>query len=121
MCMVKTIQIDNRTIRVAEIKQKYIKNVIDAARKCSFIDRVVLFGSCIEERCKDSSDIDIAVFGSQTPYRALSSKKYESFARQLYAFDNHVQSYDILYFKTGSKEDSPIMADISRGVVLYER
>ena len=32
MCMVKTIQINNRTIRVAEIKQKYIENVIDAAR-----------------------------------------------------------------------------------------
>ena len=36
-------------------------------------------------------------------------------------FDDHAQSYDILYFKTGTKEDSPIMADISRGEVLYER
>ena len=121
MCVVKTVQIDNRTIRVAELKQKYIENVIDAARKCSFIDRVVLFGSCLEERCRESSDIDIAVFGTQTPCRALSSKQYERFARQLYAFDNHAQSYDILYFKTGTKVDSPIMVDISRGEVLYER
>ena len=117
----KTVQIGNRTIRVAEIKQKYIENVIDAARKCSLIDRVVLFGSCTEECCKESSDIDIAVFGTQTPNRALSSKKYERFARQLYAFDNHAQSYDILYFKTGTKQDSLIMIDISKGEILYER
>ncbi|MBQ8919742.1 MAG: nucleotidyltransferase domain-containing protein [Acidaminococcaceae bacterium] len=121
MGMLKTIQIGNRTIRVAEIKQKYIENVIDAARKCSLIDRVILFGSSIEERCSESSDIDIAVFGTQPSYRALSSKKYERFARQLYAFDDYAQSYDILYFKTGTKINSPIMADINRGEVLYER
>ena len=121
MCMVKTIQINNRTIRVAEIKQKYIENVIDAAHKCSLIDRVILFGSCLEERCSESSDIDIAVFGTQTSYRALSSKEYERFARQLYSFNDYAQSYDILYFKTGTKDNSPIMEDIRRGEVLYER
>ena len=113
--------IDGRSFKVADIKVKYIKNIIDAASKCDLIDKVVLFGSSIETSCKESSDIDIAVFGKQTPSRALSSKKYERFARQLYSFDDNLQAYDILYFKTGTKEGSPIMNSINRGEVLYER
>lgn len=121
MCTVTTMSVGNRVFKVADIKQKYISNIIDAASKCDIIDRVVLFGSCIDERCLESSDIDIAVFGSQVPSRALVSKKYKSFARQLYAFDDFSQDYDILYFKTGSKNKSLIMTDIDKGEVLYER
>lgn len=121
MCTVKNMSIDNRSFRVADIKQKYMANIVDAAKKCDIIDRIILFGSSIEERCKESSDIDIAVFGTLPPSRALSSKKYERFARQLYAFDNHAQAYDILYFKTGSTRKGNIMHDINRGEMLYER
>ena len=121
MCTVGSMTVGNRIIRVADIKQKYIQNIIDAAMKCDIIDRVVLFGSSIEDRCKESSDIDIAVFGSQVPSRALTSKKYDRFTEQLYSFDDHSQSYDILYFKTGSRNDSLIMDDIIKGEVLYER
>ena len=115
------MKVNNITFKVADIKQKYMNNIVDAARKCDLIDRVVLFGSCIDERCKESSDIDLAVFGKETRYRALSSKKYERFARQLYDFDDHAQSYDILYFKTGAKEKSHIMDDIKKGEIIYER
>lgn len=121
MCKVKMMKVNERSFKVADIKQKYMNNIVDAAQKCDLIDRVVLFGSSIDERCKESSDIDLAVFGKQTRYRALSSKKYERFARQLYNFDDHTQSYDILYFKTDSIEDSHIMDDIKKGEVIYER
>ncbi len=36
MCQVKEMRIDNRTIHVADIKQKYISNIIDAAKKVCF-------------------------------------------------------------------------------------
>ena len=121
MFKVITVKAGNRTVRVADIKRKYISNIIDAAKKCDFIDRIVLFGSSIEKHCKKTSDIDIAVFGKHTPSRALSSKKYERFARQLYSFDDHNQPYDILYFKSGTKEKSMIMDNINKGEVLYER
>ena len=121
MCTLKTMTIGDRSFSVADVKQKYIENIIDAAMKCDIIDRVVLFGSSLEERCKESSDIDIAVFGSQFPSRALTSRKYDRFTQQLYSFDDHAQAYDILYFKTGSKNNSLIMEDISKGEVLYER
>ena len=121
MCRVTSMDIGSRQIRVAEIKQKYIKNIIDAARECDLIDRVVLFGSSLQECCRENSDIDIAVFGNQPRSRALTSKKYERFARQLYTFDNHSQVYDILYFRSHSGDTSPILQEISRGEELYAR
>lgn len=121
MCKVLPMKVGTRQIRVAEIKQKYIRNIIDAARECDLIDRVVLFGSSLQERCRDTSDIDNAVFGNQPRSRALTSKKYERFARQLYSFDNHTQAYDILYFRSGSDDSNPILHEISRGVELYVR
>jgi len=121
MCKVLPMNIGSRQIRVAEIKQKYIENIIDAASKCDLIDRVVLFGSCLEERCREASDIDIAVFGNQPRSRALTSKKYERFARQLYSFDNFSQDYDILYFRSDAHNTSPILQDISKGEELYAK
>lgn len=75
MCKVITVKAGNKTVRIADIKRKYISNIVDAAKKCDFIDRIVLFGSSIEKHCKKTSDIDIAVFGKHAPSRALSSKK----------------------------------------------
>ena len=121
MCKVVTMSVDNRKFRVAEIKKKYMTNIIDAAKKCDFIEKVVLFGSSIEDRCKQSSDIDIAVFGKQIRSKALSSKKYERFARQIFAFNDFEQDYDILYFKSGTNVRSLIMDDIKKGEILYER
>ena len=121
MCRIVNMDVGSRQVRIADIKQDYISNIVDAARKCDIIDRVLLFGSSIDERCKESSDIDIAVFGNQHPSKALRSKKYECFARQLYSFRDHEQAYDILYFKTGANNGGQIMQDIERGELLYAR
>lgn len=115
MCKIVLTDVGNRKVRVADIKKKYVKSIVDAAGKCDYIDKVVLFGSSIEDRCKDHSDIDIAVFWNRTASYALTTKKYENFARQLYSFDDYKQAYDILYFKTGSKNNSSIMSDIEKG------
>ena len=121
MCQVKEMNIDNRIIHVADIKQKYISNIIDAAKKCTFIDRIILFGSSIEDRCTDDSDIDLAIFGNQTKYKCLNSKEYRRFAEELYSFDDFNQSYDLLYFKTGNDYSGILINDINKGEVLYDR
>lgn len=121
MCKVKKMNVYGRDVNVAEIKQKYINNIVEAAQKCDLIDRVILFGSSTQERCTDASDIDLAVFGEQPPSRVLTSKKYEQFVRQLYSYDSHSQAYDILYFKRGTKQNSLIMNEINKGEVLYAR
>ncbi|MBO5564740.1 MAG: nucleotidyltransferase domain-containing protein [Lachnospiraceae bacterium] len=121
MCSVIEMEIDNRKIRVADIKKKYIENIIDAARKCDIIDRIMLFGSSTGSRCKKSSDIDLAIFGKETEYKALRSKKYSQFTDQLYDFDNDGQGYDLLYFKSGKEYQGRIMDDILNGEQIYVR
>lgn len=120
MCRVIETKIDDRTIRVADIKEKYIRNIVESAKACDYIDRVVLFGSGITEHCTEESDIDLAVFGNQPETKCLRSKSYIRFANALSKNDRY-QRYDILYFKTGTKNDSVIMNDINNGEVLYAR
>lgn len=120
MCKIIERKIGNRTIKVADIKFKYMENIVSAARECDYIDRIVLFGSSTKTRCKKDSDIDLAVFGNVNKSRCLTSKKYETFLRKVYSFDDFNQSYDILYFRTGQRNNSAIMNDIDQGELLYE-
>ncbi len=119
MCKLVTIELNGREIRVADIKQDCIRNISDAAKNCKYIDRIVLFGSALEDRCTDQSDVDIAVFGNVSKNRCLTSKGYNDFARQLYRFDDFSQTYDILYFKTGSYDNNFIRQQIEKGEVIY--
>lgn len=106
---------------VAEIKHKYIENIIKQAANCGNISRIMLFGSTTEERCKESSDIDIAVFGKEPKTKYLKSKEFKAFHRALFLFDNLVQDYDILYFRDGVSYDDAIVKDIENGVEIYRR
>ena len=121
MCKVTAYTINGRTIRMADIKQKYIPNIIDAAQKCDYIDKIILFGSSLEERCREDSDIDLAVFGNQPSGKCLTSAKYRKFARQLSTYDDFRQNYDLLYFKTGKSYKDMIMKHIMEGETLYEK
>ena len=80
----------------------------------------MLFGSTLEERCKDISDIDIAIFGNQTESCFLKSKQFEQFERELYGYGNF-QDYDILYFQNGKKQNAKILEDIQAGEVIYRK
>ena len=66
MCQLVSLDVNGKTINVASLKIKYIKNIIDNISRCNLIDKVVLFGSSLEERCTENSDIDIAIFGKKT-------------------------------------------------------
>lgn len=59
MCKMRNL---TENIRVAAIKYDYI---IKQTQKCKNISKIILFGSSIEERCQQKSDIDIAVFGEK--------------------------------------------------------
>jgi len=121
MCKVVEMNVDGKTIHVADIKQKYIRNIVDAAGKCDIIDRIMLFGSSTQSRCKDDSDIDLAIFGNQSEYKALRSKQYGAFTDQLYNYDNSGQSYDLLYFASNKKYSGRILEDIENGEMIYAR
>ena len=119
MCKIVNLKLNDREIRVADVKKECIRNIADAAEKCRYIDRIVRFGSSLEDRCTNESDVDIAVFGNISKSRCLTSKEYKNFTHQLYRFDDYSQNYDILYFKTGSANNSFIRQEIEKGAVIY--
>ena len=107
-------------ITVAEIKYRHIENIAKQAGACKNINRIMLFGSSIEERCTDRSDIDIAVFGDMTKAKYLNSKEFKQFQDSIFLFDLN-QDYDILYFCDGEKHDDNILDDINHGAEIYRR
>ena len=114
---------NNNQIKVADIKKAYILNIIDACKHCSSIKKVVLFGSSLEERCNQLSDIDIAVFGDRSKAKMFRLKSYHKFVDEVIKFGgvNDLQDYDILYFEDGKAGDAAILRDIAQGADLYER
>ncbi len=105
---------------VADIKLRHIDNISAQAEKCRNITRIILFGSSLETRCTNRSDIDIAVFGNQSKGKYLQSKEFKDFHRHLFQFDMD-QDYDILYFKDGTEYTDQIMNDITKGIEIYRR
>ncbi len=108
----------NKGIKVADLKLHYIENIIRQAEKCKNILRIILFGSSIEERCTDRSDIDIAVFGKMKKTKYLDSKEFKSFQDGVFMYDFD-QDYDILYFQEDRKNHDLILDDINKGIEIY--
>ena len=58
MCKVIKMQARGKSFKVADIKQECVENIIDAASTCDSIDKIILFGSSITNKCKKDSDVD---------------------------------------------------------------
>lgn len=78
--LVNMVSGTGETIQVADIKVRYIENIIRSAPLCKYIKKIVLFGSAIREDCTEDSDIDIAVFGDAYSSKVLVSASYRKFA-----------------------------------------
>ncbi len=120
MCQLVSLDVNGKTINVASLKIEYIKNIIDNISRCNLIDKVVLFGSSLEERCTENSDIDIAIFGKKTKNQMFKTKSYIDYVKSITSF-GEIQDYDILYFDSSKENNSSIMKDIEQGAILFER
>lgn len=120
MCQLVSLDVNGKTINVASLKIEYIKNIIDNISRCNLIDKVVLFGSSLEERCTENSDIDIAIFGKETKNQMFKTKSYIDYVKSITSF-GEIQDYDILYFYSSKENNSSIMKDIEQGAILFER
>ena len=107
---------------VADIKKKYIDNIAQQAENCHNISRIVLFGSALETRCRERSDIDIAVFGKKKHNDYLRSGEFKQFQRSIFSFGgDYTQDDDILYFCDDTESDDAILENIHRGTEIYRR
>jgi len=106
--------------QIADIKLPYIENIIRRANSSPHIEKIILFGSALEERCTENSDIDIAVFGDLSKGKYYTTREYRQFVDGIFDF-GFEQDYDILYFKEGTKNDAPILKEVEKGAVIYRR
>ena len=125
MCRLKFIQSNlGVNIEVADIKADIIKKFLEIAPICSKIDYIYIFGSSVEERCTEKSDIDIAIVSNVIRSKLFQSKDYKEFTNKLYNIDLE-QDYDILQFnslKTIRESKDAVCYDIlTRGKLLYKR
>lgn len=127
MCKLVTLKTNYGTkVEVADIKKDYIENIINEAQKCRQISAIILFGSALEEWCKDSSDIDIAIISHQTINDLSKNKGFSRFVEAVYSMD-FSQAYDRLYFHSieeieQKKDTVPICKELSdKGKVIYRR
>ena len=125
MCKLVNIKTDNgEEVRVADIKREEIMNVIKAASLCKKIDMLILYGSALEDRCDERSDIDIAVVSKYPISKLCKLKSFHDFTTYIYKY-NMDQEYDFLYFKSydeiNQSQDSEMIASdiMKKGKIIY--
>lgn len=111
-------------VEVADIKAGVIKKILEIAPICPQIDYIYIFGSSVEERCTEKSDIDIAIVSNVIRSKLFRSKDYRDFILKLYSI-NTEQDYDILQFnsiKTIQESKDAVCSDIlTKGKLIYRR
>lgn len=97
MCQMVSIKTNFDTeIQVADIKKDVIENIIKAASVCTKICQIILFGSAIENRCQEDSDVDMLVVSDITRSRLYKDKGYQEFLKRLHEKDEYEQRYDVI-------------------------
>ena len=127
--MCKLIKINtnfNSSVMVADYKAKIIRHIIDTAKNCHDIDAIMLFGSVLDMRCKEKSDIDIVIISKKSVNALGNRKSFNEFIKNLYLMD-FSQEYDFLYFKSideiyQKRDEVPICKELSeKGQIIYKR
>lgn len=60
------------------------------------ICQIILFGSVIESRCTDDSDVDMLVISDTPRSKLYKDKGYQEFLRRLHEKDDYDQLYDVI-------------------------
>ncbi|MGN0159848.1 MAG: nucleotidyltransferase domain-containing protein [Lachnospiraceae bacterium] len=125
MCRLVSIKTNTGTdIKVADIKAEIIKKILEIAPICSKIEHIYIFGSSVEERCTEKSDIDIAIVSNITRSKLFNAKDYKEFTNRLYNIDLE-QDYDILQFNSiasiKESKDSVCKDILTKGKLIYSR
>lgn len=83
-------------IMVADIKAEYIANILDKAGICRNICSIYLFGSVLNEECKETSDIDVLVVSDIARSKLYKTKSFNQFLGRLHEKDGYLQQYDVI-------------------------
>ncbi len=117
MCRLVPLQLGNgKTVNVAEYKIEKLKRYLEVFPLLSSIDKVVLFGSALETRCREESDIDFLLY-----YNDRGKFREDMSLRLPELFPDSVYD-DMLRLPTGTKAERGAQREAEdKGVVFYER
>ncbi len=117
MCRLIPLKLeDGRTVEVAEFKAEKLKHYLQIFPLLPSVDKVILFGSALETRCREESDIDFLLYyNDRAKFREdMSLRLPELFPDSVYD--------DMLRLPTGVKAERGAQKEAEeRGIVFYER
>ena len=128
MCEMVNVKTNfNTEIEVADIKKEVVENIIQAAAACAKIVQIILFGSVIESRCTEDSDIDMLVVSDTSRSKLYRDKGYQEFLKKLHDKDDYEQLYDVICVHNidevyrGQKTTGLFREVIENGRTLYRK
>ncbi|MCD8014504.1 MAG: nucleotidyltransferase domain-containing protein [Lachnospiraceae bacterium] len=128
MCELSRVKTNFDTeVRIADIKKDYVENIIKTAPLCRSIAEIILFGSVLEERCTESSDIDLLIVSEKKKSRLYRDRSYINFKNKIFIDGDYKQDYDFIYMNCKEDMDrkaasSVLFRDIKvYGQTIYRR
>lgn len=104
--------------RIHPIKQKMVKNIVNAAKLDDFVKRLIVFGSSTRYDCDFTSDLDICIdwnedcYDSEGVLKPFTGKMRKVISRESNGCAD-VVNYDYL-------DDTVVKNAVEEGVVVYE-
>ena len=116
MCRLVPLKLENgRTVRVAEYKVEKLKHYLQIFPLLPSVDKVVLFGSALETRCREESDIDFLLY-----YNDRAKFREDMSLRMPELFPDSVYD-DMLRLPTGARAERGVQKEAEeKGIVFYE-
>lgn len=109
------------------VKGKYMCQMVQVKTNCTRIRQIILFGSVIESRCTEDSDVDMLVVSDISRSRLYKDKGYREFLKKLHDKDDYEQMYDVICVhgmdEVYQKQDTVCLFRdvIENGKTLYRR
>lgn len=104
--------------RIHPLKQKNVKEIVEAARDDKAVKRIIIFGSSIRYDCDITSDLDICIDWNEACYDEDGVlKPFTKNMRKIIASVTKGNSDVVNY---GYLDDSVVKSAVMEGVVVYE-
>ena len=104
--------------RVHPIKQKQVKQIVEAARKDEYVKKIIIFGSSIRYDCDITSDLDICIDWKEDCYDKNGVLK--AFTRNMRKIISDVTDGNSDVVNYEYLEGTLIKDAVMEGVVVYE-